>query len=87
MGQGSQRLREFSSENLLFLKKTVKEHRLKEKKKLVKSINISCRKRPVNPDQIELVANSIQRRLESSGEIEIPQSCWGISYGCIKRIR
>ena len=45
--------------------------------KLVKSINISCWKRPVNPDQIELVANSIQRRLESSGEIEIPSKVVG----------
>ena len=48
-----------------------------EREKLVKSINISCRKRPVNPDQIELVANSIQRRLESSGEIEIPSKVVG----------
>ena len=48
-----------------------------EREKLVKSINISCRKRPVNPDQIELVANSIQRRLESSGEIDIPSQMIG----------
>ena len=48
-----------------------------EREKLVRSINISCRKRPVHPDQIELVANSIQRRLESSGEIEIPSKVVG----------
>jgi len=48
-----------------------------DREKLVRSINISCRKRPVNSDQIELVTNSIQRRLESSGETEIPTKVIG----------
>ena len=48
-----------------------------EREKLVRSINISCRKRPVNSEQIELVTNSIQRRLESSGETEIPTKVIG----------
>ena len=48
-----------------------------DREKLVRSIHISCRKRPVNADQIELVANSIQRRLESSGETEIPTKVVG----------
>ena len=43
-----------------------------DREKHLESINISCRKRPVNPDKIELITNSIQRRLESSGETEIP---------------
>ena len=43
-----------------------------DREKLVRSINISCRKRPVEGSQIELITNSIQRRLESSGETEIP---------------
>ena len=47
------------------------------REKLVRSINISCRKRPVNPDKIELITNSIQRRLESSGETEIPTKVIG----------
>ena len=47
------------------------------REKLVSSMMISCRKRPVNPDQIELIANSIQRRLESSGESEIPSKVIG----------
>lgn len=47
------------------------------REKLVSSMMISCRKRPVNPDQIELIANSIQRRLESSGESEIPSKVVG----------
>ena len=48
-----------------------------DREKLVRSISISCRKRPVKSDQIELVANSIQRRLESSGETEIPTKVIG----------
>ena len=35
-----------------------------DREKLVRSINISCRKRPVKQEQIELITNSIQRRLE-----------------------
>ena len=48
-----------------------------DREKLVRSINISCRKRPVNPDKIELITNRIQRRLESSGETEIPTKVIG----------
>ena len=48
-----------------------------DREKLVRSINISCRKRPVNTDKIELITNSIQRRLESSGETEIPTKVIG----------
>ena len=48
-----------------------------DREKLVRSINISCRKRPIEPDQIELITNSIQRRLESSGETEIPSKVVG----------
>ncbi len=48
-----------------------------DREKLVRSITISCRKRPVKSDQIELISNSIQRRLESSGETEIPSKLIG----------
>ena len=48
-----------------------------DREKLVRSIDISCRKRPVKPDKIELITNSIQRRLESSGEPEIPSKVVG----------
>ena len=41
-----------------------------DREKLLGSINISCRKRPVDPDQIELITNSIQRRLESSERLK-----------------
>lgn len=48
-----------------------------DREKLVRSINISCRKRPVRAEQIELITNSIQKRLESSGETEIPTKVIG----------
>ena len=48
-----------------------------DREKLVRSIDISCRKRPVKPAQIELITNGIQRRLESSGEPEIPSKVVG----------
>ena len=48
-----------------------------DREKLVRSINISCRKRSVNADKIELITNSIRRRLESSGETEIPTKVIG----------
>lgn len=42
--------------------------------KLASSIAIACRKRPVDEERIERIVNSIQRRLESSGETEIKSS-------------
>tara|TARA_Y100001970_G_scaffold45236_1_gene56725 strand:- start:24934 stop:25398 length:465 start_codon:yes stop_codon:yes gene_type:complete len=48
-----------------------------DRDKLVNSMMISMRKRPVSPDRIERVANGIVRRLESLGEAEIPSSVIG----------
>ena len=42
-----------------------------DRDKLVRSIQIACRKRPVDPDRIERIVNGIVRRLESSGESDI----------------
>ncbi|HYB08586.1 MAG TPA: transcriptional regulator NrdR [Alphaproteobacteria bacterium] len=42
-----------------------------DRDKLVRSIQIACRKRPVDPERIERIVNSIVRRLESSGESDI----------------
>jgi len=39
--------------------------------KLARSMNVALRKRPVEPERIEQVVNSIVRRLESMGETEI----------------
>lgn len=43
-----------------------------DRDKLARSIQVAVRKRPVDPQRVEKVVNSIQRRLESSGETEIP---------------
>ena len=48
-----------------------------DRDKLVRSIRIAVRKRPIDEDQVEQIVNSIQRRLESSGETEIPSSVIG----------
>ena len=48
-----------------------------DRDKLARSIAISVRKRPVDPDRVERIVNSIQRRLESSGEAEIPTATIG----------
>lgn len=48
-----------------------------DRDKIARSIITACRKRPVDEDRIERVVNSIQRRLESMGESEIPSSVIG----------
>ncbi len=48
-----------------------------DRDKLARSIQISVRKRPVNPERVEKIVSSIQRRLESSGESEIPSNTIG----------
>ncbi len=42
-----------------------------DREKLLRSMTIALRKRPVEQDRIERVVNSIVRQLESSGESEI----------------
>ncbi|MGE4219704.1 MAG: transcriptional regulator NrdR [Alphaproteobacteria bacterium] len=39
--------------------------------KLVRSMTIALRKRPVDPERVERIVNGIVRRLESSGESEV----------------
>ncbi|MFO0188496.1 MAG: transcriptional regulator NrdR [Alphaproteobacteria bacterium] len=43
-----------------------------EREKLARSIRVALRKRPVAEDRIEKLVNSIQRRLETEGESDIP---------------
>ncbi|MBI1208094.1 MAG: transcriptional repressor NrdR [Azospirillum sp.] len=43
-----------------------------ERDKLLRSMRIALRKRPVDADRIDRVVNSLVRQLESSGESEIP---------------
>jgi transcriptional repressor NrdR len=42
-----------------------------DREKLARSIYVSMRKRPVEPERIERVINSIVRQLESAGEPEV----------------
>ena len=48
-----------------------------DREKLLRSLMIALRKRPVNEDRIERIANGIQRRLETLGENEIPTKVIG----------
>ncbi len=48
-----------------------------DRAKLERSMRIALRKRPVEADRIEMVINSIIRRLESSGETEIASEAIG----------
>ena len=42
-----------------------------DRDKLMRSMRIALRKRPVEEDRVDRVVNGIVRRLESSGEVEI----------------
>lgn len=48
-----------------------------DRDKLARSIDLAVRKRPVSPERVEKIVNSIQRRLEISGEMEIPSTVIG----------
>lgn len=48
-----------------------------DRDKLMRSMALALRKRPVDPERIERVVNSIVRRLESSGESDIPTKVIG----------
>ncbi len=48
-----------------------------DRDKLLRSMTIALRKRPVERDRIERVVNGIVRRLESSGDSEIPTTLVG----------
>ena len=48
-----------------------------DRDKLARSIQVAVRKRAVDPDRIERLVTSIQRRLESSGETEVASDAIG----------
>ena len=48
-----------------------------ERQKLTRSLKIALQKRPVEEEQIERICNSIQRRLESLGENDVPSKVIG----------
>src|SRR5512135_3050418 len=45
-----------------------------DREKLARSILIATRKRPVEPDRVEQLVNTLVRQLESLGETEIPST-------------
>ena len=47
------------------------EKTLFDRDKLAKSIALAVRKRPISSERVEKIINSLQRKFESSGEIEI----------------
>lgn len=55
---------------LIIVKKTGRKEPF-ERDKLARSIEIACRKRPVEPERIERLVNGVVRQLESLGEAEI----------------
>jgi transcriptional repressor NrdR len=48
-----------------------------DRDKLARSLKLALQKRPVEEEQIERIVNSIQRRLESLGESELPSKVIG----------
>lgn len=48
-----------------------------DRDKLQRSVEVSLRKRPVEPERIERMVNGIVRQLESLGEAEIPSETIG----------
>ena len=48
-----------------------------DRDKLMRSVSLALRKRPVDPERIERMVNGIVRRLESMGENEVPSQMIG----------
>ena len=48
-----------------------------DRKKIVEGLHIACRKRPVSAEQIEEIVTAVERRLQESGEKEIPSAVIG----------
>ena len=48
-----------------------------DRDKLARSIQVACRKRPVDPERVEKMVSAIVRELESGGEAEISSEAIG----------
>jgi transcriptional repressor NrdR len=48
-----------------------------DRDKLVRSVQIALRKRPVDPDRVDRMLNGLVRQLENQGEAEIPSETIG----------
>lgn len=53
------------------------ERRIFDREKIVQSLQVALRKRPVSPEQIEQLASRIVQKLEAGGESELPTSAVG----------
>ncbi len=56
----------------LMVVKTTGQREPFDREKLLRSMRIALRKRPIDADRVDRVINSLVRQLESSGESEIP---------------
>jgi len=57
--------------------KTTGQRETFDRDKLLRSMMTALQKRPVDPDRVERIINGLVRRLESSGESEIPSKLIG----------
>ncbi len=48
-----------------------------DRDKLLRSVEVALRKRPIDPERVERMVSGIVRQLESSGESEVPSSAIG----------
>ena len=48
-----------------------------DREKLIRSVSIALRKRPIDPERIERMVSGIVRQLESRGETDIPSNVVG----------
>lgn len=48
-----------------------------DREKLMRSISVAIRKRPIDPDRVERLVSALVRQLESLGETEIPSNVVG----------
>jgi transcriptional repressor NrdR len=49
-----------------------------DRDKLMRSVQVALRKRSVDPERVERMVNGIVRRLESSGDAEVPSEDIGV---------
>jgi transcriptional repressor NrdR len=58
-----------------------------DRERLARSITIALRKRPVDRDRIDQIVSGIARKLESTGEAEVPSSMIGeMAMDALKRV-
>ena len=62
---------------LLKVKKKTGEIEPFKREKILESLEVALHKRPISAEKIEKVLNTIVRRLEVTGEVEIPSSMIG----------